>query len=718
MTDPTHHAEPDALEAALAYAARGWRVIPIKAGGKHPPVPAWQDAATTDEQVIRSWFTGLYRGSGVGVATGEASGVWVLDVDVSGDKRGDDTLADLCDSYGDLPDTVASITGSGGRHYFFAWPAGVDLRNNQSGKLGEGLDVRANGGQVVVAPSIHPNGRRYEWEDGHAPGEIELAPAPGWLLALLEPDEPALPPTVAPTGLADDDDSPAAAFNAATTWAELLTRDGWTLGQTLRDGEERWVRPGKDVRDGTSATVGHDRRDVLKVFTSSVPALEADRAYSRFGYEAAVRYGGDRSALARALRAEMPHDDDVLDLTAMERHATTTVDGEPITADAATVAEVAHLVDWPSFWASDHASETWAVYPLVPAGRAVSLYAPAKAGKSSVVLAAVAAAATGRRILGDVTPAEPVDVLYLDYEMTEADLQERLVELGYGPEIGLSRLHYALLPSIPPLDTAAGAAAVVALAQAVSAALVVVDTFGRATEGEENDADTVRAFYRHTGIALKAAGVAVLRTDHSGKETERGQRGSSAKNDDVDVVWRLTRSSEGVRLDRTHSRISWVPDRLDLRRHEDDMGRVTYTTDDDSYPAGTKEKAELFDRLGIPLDATRTQVRQALKGTGETCRNDLVGAVQKWRRKEQARFDDDLEIAVDRAVDRTYPQATDRGPQSSGPDHETPRQSRGPGRGPAWTEDFALRGPGVPPLRGTPAQGRSDDDDIDLSDLF
>jgi len=247
MTDPSEGTTSGALDAALHYATLGWRVVPIKSGGKHPPVPAWQDAATTDKQIIRSWFAGLYRDCGVGVATGEASGVWVLDVDVAGDKRGDETLRDLCDAYDELPDTVTSITGSGGTHHFFAWPEGRDLRNNQSGKLGPGLDVRANGGQVVVAPSTHPNGRRYEWEDGHAPGEVELAEAPGWLIALLERDDVPVVSDRMPSP-ADDEDSPAANFNAATTWRDLLTRDGWTLGQTLRDGEERWVRPGKEAR--------------------------------------------------------------------------------------------------------------------------------------------------------------------------------------------------------------------------------------------------------------------------------------------------------------------------------------------------------------------------------------------------------------------------------------------------------------------------------------
>jgi hypothetical protein len=316
MIDPAPLDPTTPHDAARAYAALGWRVLPIRPGGKRPPMNAWQDAATTDPAIIDAWWTGIYRDHGVGVAAGPDSGIWVLDVDVADDKAGDETLADLEDSYGKLPDTVEAITGSGGRHLLFAWPPEVDVRNSASGTLGPGLDVRGAGGQVVAAPTVHANGRAYTWVDGHEPWAMGLAEAPGWLLAMLTPDEaPASVTTVAPTQqMAQPDDGPAARFNAATTWDELLTADGWTLHHTDGDGEQHWTRPGKERRDGTSATVNYRGNDALKVFTSSIPTLEAERAYSRFGYLAATRHNGDRSACAHALiangygRAEVPVD--------------------------------------------------------------------------------------------------------------------------------------------------------------------------------------------------------------------------------------------------------------------------------------------------------------------------------------------------------------------------------------------------------------------------
>jgi len=308
-----HTTDTSVLTAAHAYASRGWRVIPIRPGTKHPPMPEWQNVATTDVDTITAWFTGPYHRCGVGIVTGAASGLFVVDVDLAAGKRGDDTLTELIATHAhDWPDTVMARTGGGGRHYLFAWPLGEPIRNSAGSRLGEGLDVRGEGGQIVAPPSLHPSGVAYGWEPDAGPDDVAVSPAPDWLLDILtgvsagaDARQPHLAGRKEPAAPADrDDDSPAAWFNERTSWEELLVPDGWTAG-TVRGAETRWTRPGKVRREGISATTGHDGRDVLKVFTSSVVDLEAERAYSRFGYLAATRYGGDRSACARALRAEM-----------------------------------------------------------------------------------------------------------------------------------------------------------------------------------------------------------------------------------------------------------------------------------------------------------------------------------------------------------------------------------------------------------------------------
>ena len=82
-----------------------------------------------------------------------------------------------------MPETVESQTGGGGRHIFFKHPGGKIP--NSAGKVGPGLDIRGDGGYIVTAPSLHISGRRYEWEASSDPGEVPVAEAPGWLLAML-----------------------------------------------------------------------------------------------------------------------------------------------------------------------------------------------------------------------------------------------------------------------------------------------------------------------------------------------------------------------------------------------------------------------------------------------------------------------------------------------------------------------------------------------------
>jgi len=287
-------------------------------------------------------------------------------------------------------------------------------------------------------------------------------------------------------------------------------------------------------------------------------------------------------------------------------------------------------IDWDALWKNDAPAEEWLVEPVVPAGRQVAVYSAAKLGKSLLALEGAAGVACGRSIFGQAA-VTPFDVLYVDLEMTEADLRERLTDMGYGPDDDLERLHYLQLPSLPPLDTDLGGELLVAMAQEHDARLVVVDTMARAVRGEENSADTYRAFYAATGRHLKAAGIALLRLDHMGKDAAQGQRGSSAKVDDVDVVFHLSVDGKRVTLRRTHTRVPWVPAEVVFIRHEEPVLHHELTTD--SWPAGTLEVATELDDLDVPLDASVRIAGDALKAaTGRGRRTTIVTAALRFRR--------------------------------------------------------------------------------------
>lgn len=288
------------------------------------------------------------------------------------------------------------------------------------------------------------------------------------------------------------------------------------------------------------------------------------------------------------------------------------------------------FIDWQGFWQRDRREAEWAYADVLAKGRGHALYASHKAGKSLLMLHVAVTLATAR---------EPFAVVYLDYEMGEDDLYERLLDMGYGPDVDLSRLHYALLPSLPPLDTRAGAEALCDILDRVQAErpdhhlVVVLDTTARAVAGEENAADTFRAFYAHTGIELKRRGITWARLDHAGKDPTRGQRGSSSKGDDVDVVWKLVATERGVELRRDVARMAWVPEKVTFHLSENPL---TYTRVAGDWPAGTRETAAVLDRLDVALDASAREAARRLKDAGEGVRDAVVRAAVKWRRQEHA----------------------------------------------------------------------------------
>jgi hypothetical protein len=166
------------LDAALRYAPRSVPLhapdAPVPGAGKAPSVGAGWPTWRATPEAIRAWWARHPRDN-VGVRSGQ--GLVVLDIDPR--AGGDDVLGDLEHEHGELPPTVACQTGGGGRHVYFRGP-----RDLPSFDLGAGVEVKAAGRQVVAPPSVHPTtGAIYEWEPGHAPGDVELAPLPAWVSA-------------------------------------------------------------------------------------------------------------------------------------------------------------------------------------------------------------------------------------------------------------------------------------------------------------------------------------------------------------------------------------------------------------------------------------------------------------------------------------------------------------------------------------------------------
>lgn len=184
--------------AALAAAQRGLPVFPVHvrtdegrcscgqdcaSPAKHPLTRRGVLDASADPKTVAGWWE-RWPWANLGIPTGKASGVVVLDCDPRHD--GFRTLAKLVKAGAGLA-TLEVQTGGGGVHLWFRLPDGVDVTNSNKGivdQFGGGLDVRGTGGYVLIPPSLHISGQRYRWATG------TLRPLPAWLVEVLNPPPP------------------------------------------------------------------------------------------------------------------------------------------------------------------------------------------------------------------------------------------------------------------------------------------------------------------------------------------------------------------------------------------------------------------------------------------------------------------------------------------------------------------------------------------------
>lgn len=323
-----------ALDQALEMAALGYKIIPIPTGQKFPKgLAEWQKKATNDrDQIIHWWGSGE---AGIGWAMGlQPSGVNLvaIDVDVANDKPGKanfEAFAAEHDFADALRSTIMSVTGSGGFHFVFQLPEGVTLTN---GILLPGVDIRGEGGFIVIPPSVHPNGKQYRWaREGSAPWSTAPAPCPEAVIVKLssphekdngddgsgDGDNPEWVHTRSVSRGTSDETSPADWIRENHLGiAEMLHVAGWTYMES-KGNDEYWCRPGKNPRDGHSAILHDD--GPLVIWSTTAPMEfwrvgranpDGSRSLSPFEVYAAIDHAGDVRAAASHIRRhwmERPH---------------------------------------------------------------------------------------------------------------------------------------------------------------------------------------------------------------------------------------------------------------------------------------------------------------------------------------------------------------------------------------------------------------------------
>lgn len=324
-------------ETARAWYEHGATPLPVWPDGqKRPRVEAWkhwQKTRPSPDQLARIF--GVDH-DGIGVVTGAISGNLEM-LEIEGRAVAEGTLTRLAQAFADhgredLWTTITSgyseITPSGGMHWYYRTPgpalstrplarrpATPDELERDPNRYRVLIETRAEGGFSVTAPSggrTHPTGKPY----------VAIAGSPRSIPTISDDDRdfvhdmcrlldqvPA--PTPAPStprplprATPSDDDSlrPGDDFNRRADWADIIGTHGWVVKE--RSGHTTyWTRPGKDTRDGVSATTGHsdDGEDRLYVFSTSTD-FDPEVPYSKFSAYALLEHGGDHSAAARALR--------------------------------------------------------------------------------------------------------------------------------------------------------------------------------------------------------------------------------------------------------------------------------------------------------------------------------------------------------------------------------------------------------------------------------
>lgn len=158
----------DLLEYASKYVNNGWSILPVRPDEKRPFMTNWLQYMhqKADLQMVTGWFTKL-NGAGIGMVTGKISNLIVLDVEAYCPTP----IEEILERY---PTQLVARSGSGGYHLYYQYPTNRQSVSNRV-RIFEGADLRADGGFIVLPPTMHPCGNRYEWVSEGVPGTFPVA---------------------------------------------------------------------------------------------------------------------------------------------------------------------------------------------------------------------------------------------------------------------------------------------------------------------------------------------------------------------------------------------------------------------------------------------------------------------------------------------------------------------------------------------------------------
>lgn len=581
--------EGPALPAALEYADIGWQVLACTPHSKEPlyrRLPHGVKDATTDPELIRSWFT-EDPDANLGVRCGSASGLVVLDVDPR--HGGTESLARLIAEHGPLPDTVTCQTGGGGVHFYFAHP-GTPLKAWKA----DGLELRIENLYVLAPPSLHPSGTPYRWSV--SPFEMRPAPLPA---CLLKPKRERPPLSLVVPARSSEEQWAAAALereisDLATCPAgnrnNRLNEAAFNLGQIVGSGYLSRVIVENRLLDASAANGSLADDGEAKVRGTIRSGLEAGAKEPRYPKEA--RNGAARTPAAVTPEAAPPGTVEIAEVEYLDL----SVEPPP--------------VEWiVNGWLARHD------IGIVSAG--------AGAGKSTLIADLAVAISHERPWCGNLATDVHGPVLYFDEEQSRGTLQRLFRSLG--AEHG-HNLHVASCQGMR-LATAEGRLRLEREINRLEPVLVVLDTVAQVFAGVDlARLEEVSEVFRFL-FQMRERYPTAFKMPHHNRKNPRDARGpadpleqvfgSIGFGGNVDTMWNARRDGTALEVAQSKRRDNergLLAVRVAYSR--DEAGHISLECEGPARLADTmKDRAEII--IVEALAKKRTATTGELKALGK-----------------------------------------------------------------------------------------------------
>jgi hypothetical protein len=537
-----------ALADAAAFLAGAWPCFPCGANKRPLTEHGFKDA-TRDPGEVRRMFQRPGTAM-IGVPTGPASGLAVIDLDV---KEGRFGLEWLAANQHRIPETRRHRTQSGGLHLLFRYPDGRRVRNSAS-KIAPGVDVRGEGGYVIVPPS--PG---YSLETDAMPAEM-----PGWLLDLIDPPAPPAQPVQARPlpatahdgtryGLAALDRECGAIMRAADgAKHDTLNRAAYSIGGLVTAGElaegPAWAAlcNAFDAIRHRCEDQRHGERTLRQAFDQGMAAPRSVPPPRTSTHTVRIEF-------APPPGWDVPPPDTVPDYLQAEPDMAPDMPDTP--ARPAKPAQQRPAQSLPLIYFGDVTANLDAadfVEGLLTERALSVVYGDSNAGKTFWVTDLAIHVATGRKWRG--REVEAGGVIYCALEGRDG-ISNRIA--AFKAEHGLDGVDvpFAIIPVPinlldPDADRERLALAVREAAEhmGVPVKMIVVDTLARALAGgNENSPEDMGALVNSADFIRQEVEAHVLFIHHSGKDQAKGARGHSSLRAATDTEIEVVRA-EGAEI--------------------------------------------------------------------------------------------------------------------------------------------------------------------------